>query len=602
MPSAQRKVMIISMKTLKNNLYMLSFLGKLSPFMIICEIGIAIFQSITDFVVGIYIYNMLLLYINQRYNLTKFIQFATIGLVASIVRVILTKWYFSYKRRVLSVTLQTKISRIIRNKQRNVRYSSFENFNFYNTLKRANDKIYQLPNSVLSNVTGFLGFLITSILTSAFVATIDPVLLLFLFFPILYSIVNSMSNRFLYEKNKESVLPLRKQEYVQDTIFSKDAAQDLKTGKLYSALEQMWGNSNTELISIIKKYGIREILLSLAGTFLGSYLPLIVANLYAIYKYFVLGNISIVMFAAIITAINTFCNRLNRILTFLNKARSDSLYIDDWKVFMEFPDERITKGITCPSFDEIAFENVSFSYENGDKNALNNVNLKIYKGETVAIVGKNGSGKSTLIKLLLNLYEPGSGEIKFNSKNINDYELKSYRNKFGVIFQDYKIYGTSVAENVMMDIVKEEDEACIISALKGVGLYEKTLTLNYGINSTLTKEFDESGEVLSGGQNQKLAISRLYAKQYDIAILDEPSASLDPISEKRMFENLVRATKDKTVLFISHNLSSVIHADRIIFLENGTVVEEGTHKQLLKLGGKYAMMYKLQSQKYVSED
>ena len=220
--------------------------------------------------------------------------------------------------------------------------------------------------------------------------------------------------------------------------------------------------------------------------------------------------------------------------------------------------------------------------------------------QTCALPIYNGAGKTTLMKLIMRLYDPHSGQILLNRMDIRDYKVQDYRQAIGTVFQDFKIFAGSVRENVLMDVVSEEvKEKNIWTALEKSGLLELMSALPDGIDTMMTTEFDKKGVNLSGGERQKLAVGRVFYKNANLIILDEPSSALDPIAEYQLNHEMLKMAEHRTVIFISHRLSTTRLADRIILMENGSIKEQGTHEELLSADGIYAHMWKVQAEPYL---
>ena len=198
----------------------------------------------------------------------------------------------------------------------------------------------------------------------------------------------------------------------------------------------------------------------------------------------------------------------------------------------------------------------------------------------------------------MRLYDPSSGNIEYNGRDIREYKLDEYRTNFGTIFQDYKVFAATVAENVLGEEYSPEKEDTVFGALHRATFDNKLADLPNGIHTNLTREFDEEGVNLSGGEAQKVAIARAYARDCDLIIMDEPSSALDPISEYELNHSIKDNAQDKTVIFISHRLSTTRMADRIYMFEDGRIVEHGSHDELMRAGGQYARMFELQAEKY----
>jgi len=250
----------------------------------------------------------------------------------------------------------------------------------------------------------------------------------------------------------------------------------------------------------------------------------------------------------------------------------------------------------------IEFKNVSFKYPNREDYVFEKLSFKVNSKETLAIVGKNGAGKTTIIKLICRLYKPQEGKIYINGIDIEQFPTDQYRKFLGVVFQDFKLIPSKVSENIICKKDNEITEIDIQLAwekLEETGIKQWLKNQSGGIENYITKIYDKNGLMPSGGQEQKIAISRALAKDGHIIILDEPTAALDPKSEEEVFENLIKLTKGKTSLFISHRLSSTRIADRIIVLDKGKIIEEGNHETLIKEDGLYANMYRIQASQYM---
>ena len=249
------------------------------------------------------------------------------------------------------------------------------------------------------------------------------------------------------------------------------------------------------------------------------------------------------------------------------------------------------------------FRHVSFSYLDHLPKVLTDVTFSFTDKEKIALVGQNGSGKSTIIKLLMRFYDPTEGEILLNGKNLKEYDLRSLRRCFSTLFQDYCNYAFTVKESTMLaDNNALHDESKVKDALCKSGAMEFVRNFPKGIDSYLTRGYDEDGVEMSGGQWQKMALARTFYRDAPIYILDEPSAALDAQSEDKLFKDFEKLYRDKGALLISHRLSNVVSADRILVLENGKIIEAGPHRELMRQNGQYAKMFQLQADKYREKD
>ena len=272
-------------------------------------------------------------------------------------------------------------------------------------------------------------------------------------------------------------------------------------------------------------------------------------------------------------------------------------YAYEYLLFMEYP-EAMPKGTAHvkPGEHRIEFRNVTFAYPGTDKKVLDGVNITVEPGEHLSIVGLNGAGKTTFIKLLCRLYDPTEGEILVDGRNIMEYDYKEYVGQFAPVFQDFKIFGFSIGENIVFDNM---DQVRLKEILKLTGLDGMTQKLPKGVDTPVFKMFEEDGIEPSGGEQQKMAIARALYKNASVIILDEPTAALDPMAEYEIYKQFHSLVGDKTAFYISHRLSSCRFCDRIAVFSEGGIAEYGSHEELVNIsGGIYAKMFEAQAQYY----
>lgn len=278
----------------------------------------------------------------------------------------------------------------------------------------------------------------------------------------------------------------------------------------------------------------------------------------------------------------------------------NKLKIDNIQSLEKFTNHVLDDGhLRLDKVNSISFNHVTFSYPGSNQRALLDVTFQIQKNEKIALVGLNGSGKSTLIKLLLRMYEPDSGEILINGVDIRKYRILDLRSAFSVYFQNMRNFGFTLRENIALaDLGQEPSDLLIDTALSNAHFKEILNSSPKRYDVSITRYFDPEGIELSEGQFQKLALSRVFFRRNTVLILDEPSSSLDPLSEKELFDSIKELSNDKITIFTSHRLSNVVLANRIIVLENGKMVEDGTHESLLKNNKRYSELFRYKNEKY----
>jgi ATP-binding cassette subfamily B protein len=312
------------------------------------------------------------------------------------------------------------------------------------------------------------------------------------------------------------------------------------------------------------------------------------------------GSISIGSVVQYVGAINQFTTSFSKMITSISDSWHNIKYVQLYFDFLDTPslksEGQIPISIDRNSKYEIEFRNVSFKYLESDAYALRNISLKINSGERIAVVGMNGSGKTTFIKLLCRLYDPQEGQILLNGVNIQQYKFQDYMNFLSVVFQDFQLFAFPLGQNVSSDI--NYDEQRTLEYLDDVGIGEKVRSLPNGLETPLYK-VDEDGVDISGGEAQKIAIARALYKDSPFIILDEPTAALDPRAEFDIYSKLQRIVKNKTIIFISHRLSSCRFCNEILVLDKGKLIQKGTHDELVQdKSGKYFELWNAQAQYY----
>lgn len=300
------------------------------------------------------------------------------------------------------------------------------------------------------------------------------------------------------------------------------------------------------------------------------------------------------------SAINRFITSVSRLIRQANDIFQNYLFITDYETFMNLPEEDQIKGIHFPQKinQGIEFQHVYFKYPQSKNWILNDVSFKINPADNIAIVGQNGAGKTTLIKLLCRFYEPQKGNILINGKNINDYNIKEYRFKLSALFQDFAQYPFSVEDNIRFgDISQKKSLRKIKQAAKLTGITNFIESLPLGYKNPLDKEFKDGVEP-SKGLWQRVALARILYRPSEVLILDEPTSNVDPQSEEEIFTQVLKVAKEKIIFLVSHRFSTVRKADKILVLEEGSVVEYGTHHELMIKKGRYKELFDIQAESF----
>ncbi|WP_102399357.1 ABC transporter ATP-binding protein [Haloimpatiens massiliensis] len=458
----------------------------------------------------------------------------------------------------------------------------------------AAEAIVEVIIELFSNMIGF-------VIYAGIIVTIHPFIVIFI---ILSSVINYFIGRYVnkYEhKNKENIVPMeRKIEYIRKRTGDFKSSKDIRLYNMFPWFKSMYKIFQKKEIyfknkNIKRRYFanfIDGILLLLRDGITYGFLIYSV-----IYRGMAMGN-----FVMYFGAVAGFSTWLSGIVKNINTLNSFSLDICDLREYLEMEDKMNRgQGIEIPAYGmpcDIELKNVYYKYGGAEDYTIKNMNLHIKKGEKLALVGVNGAGKTTLVKLICGLYTPTKGQIYINGKKSSLYNRDDYYTLFSVVFQEMHALPTSIEKNIAPDIEKNIDEDKMQRVLNLSGLMKKIESLPKKEKTPMVKSVHKDAVELSGGEMQKLMLAKALYKDAPIIILDEPTAALDPIAENEIYQKYNELTKGHTSIFISHRLSSTRFCDRIVFIENGAVKEEGDHYSLMNKEGKYRKMYDMQSYYY----
>lgn len=510
--------------------------------------------------------------------------------------------YNNYMEKISTMKIYRHIFQQIIHRAKKISIKQYENPEFYDNFSRALDEALEQGMGGLFLTAWGVGCIVRAMVAMGILVTVDAVLLVFVIPPLLGSLYFGLKESAEeFAARREETMGKRKMEYAKRVFYEKKYAGELR---LYPMAQVLFGLHKEGYLERYQKnqvhqrriaiYRIIETILFAGILSFGSYL-------YITYRLKVDGRASVAAYVAMVSAVAYIVNCISDALGHFSQAGKLCMYMKSIRDFMECPIEETVKDAILPegNMGEISFEHVSYHYDGSEQMIIRDLNLKVRQGEHIALVGENGAGKTTLMKLLMGLYPLSEGNIYVGGQNISKYEPEAYRDQFGTVFQDFQIFSLPLCENVLMKSPEtDEERQIVVEALEKAQFGEVLKKMPKGIDTFLTKEFDENGFVCSGGQAQKIAIARVFAKDPQVVILDEPSSALDPIAEYNMYCNMMEAAQGKTVFFISHRMSSARMADRILFLEHGRIVEQGTHEELIRKKGRYAEMFHLQAKNY----
>ncbi len=591
-------------RLLSDNIRLFKICCKAAPSYMICYIIEAIRNEIVVFLE----FTLALNFVLECAEFGRPFKVAAIFLLSLLAFVMLGLLFNAFLFQKLQQKAQPKIKQAVKQmmfaKAKEIDLECYDNPEFYNDYVLSVSEVDNQIGRIFTLITNLCTGLVSIVLSGAFFIGNDPVSFIFIAASFAASLwagkaINRLNFKIRNEKNPHE----RKLGYVNRVFYLNDYAKEVRLNtEVSDELLKDFDETNDKLLDIDKKNAGRRFGLQLMKDYIcNSFLIDVLYMIYLVYSAAVLHRISYSNVAVMRGTANRMKNRMRQFSDVYPKMQEISMYVEKMQNFLNIEPKIIsaTKKPLPEKPAEIELRNVSFGYNEKDGYILNNISMKINPYSKIAIVGYNGAGKTTLIKLIMRLYDPNEGEILLNGVNIKEYDVEEYRRKIGTVFQDFKIFAATVKENVLLDFAESGKDAEVMNAVEKSGFAKRLETLSDGLETNLTTEFEENGVNLSGGEGQKLAVARVFYKDANLIILDEPSSALDPIAEYHLNHSMLTAAENKSVVFISHRLSTTRIADRIYMLENGSIIEEGSHAELLSRKGKYAEMWRLQAGQYL---
>ena len=493
------------------------------------------------------------------------------------------------------------------NKAKTIDVSQFDLPAFYEKFENASREASFRPIQILSTTFSMISSIISMISFIVVLFALSPIApLAVIIFALPAAVIKFIYGRknFLYARHRSK--ERRHMEYYSQIMTNKDLVKEVRIFNLSDTFIGKFKKTFSIYYKGLKQLAVQENVWHLIITIVTG---IVNAGLFFYIGYQVLYNdFTIGDYSFYSGSLTSIISCVSSIVTSTATIYQGTLFIDNMIQFDKLEPKIVP--IIEPALEvkrhiphEIEFKNVSFSYPGSQKLVLKNVNFKLNPGTTTVLVGLNGAGKTTIIKLLTRLYDPTDGVILLDGEDIRKYNLSQLYEIYGTIFQDFGKYAVSAKENIYYgDINHQVDEDKVIESASNSGAADFIDKLSKGYDTPLMKYFEEDGVELSIGQWQKLSVARAFYSDSDIMILDEPTASLDAIAEQQIFQQFERLTENKTSIFVSHRLSSATTADNIIVLEYGQVVEQGTHKELMSLGGKYYELFSTQAKRYLESE
>ncbi|MBO4927435.1 MAG: ABC transporter ATP-binding protein [Clostridiales bacterium] len=542
-----------------------------------------------------YIFNC----IERNIEYSKLFWFLIIACLGHVCVHFICGWYETY-RKIKTPEVYRHIFHRVMDISDQLSLSDYESPEFYDRYARALDRCAEQAMNLSIQTGVYIGNVGATIMSLVIVVTVDPILLIFMVIPMIVSLYYGKKNgKCNYDREKAITRDKRTADYVKRIYYEKKYAPEIRLFDINSIMLEKQESAIDRMSQVSLKYRMKSAFYSFLMKGSYSVLAGIAAYFYVAFRIKSGDVTDISSYVAMITAMAFSTDQLKHGVENRIYLSNESRLFKNLQEFLETERVEEAKKPDVGEIRSIELSHVSFTYPGAKTASIHDVSFRWNKGEKLAIVGYNGAGKTTMIKLVMGLYPVTSGKILVNGIDINEIDKDAYRKRFGTVFQDLQVFAMPLVENVLMRRPEgQADYDLAEKALVNAQFDVKHPGLVKGLDTIVSREFDESGFIPSGGQAQKIAIARVFAQQPDMVILDEPSSALDPLAEYNMYNNMMRLSEGRGVVFISHRLSSARMADKIYMMKDGRVVEHGSHEELMEMKQHYYEMFMMQAENY----
>lgn len=588
-------------KTIKSIIFVLSFLFKSVPlyvfFSIILYILKGMLQSFANVWLLMRVIDAVVVGKSFRKLFNPLITFTLFALFVGICNAFFMEWFEKRAKQRFSDYMRTKLFE--KAVQCDVKYYDDPDFydNYIWTAKEIDNRAF----NVFQNLTMLVQRIATISSIIVMLAGVDyELIILIAVCSILNYHITNRQNDLQYYSDKNINRITQKKRYVDRVFLMQDNLKEIHSSGLPKLLLGMYDESGRDQRKLINETTRKIWKMDSLRFFLGENVLVFCICIIVLASKVIKNDMSLGALVSGITGLQVIFSSFSFMLGKLSFFRESALYIEKFIEFwaMKSTINNFSAGIQIEQYNKLSVERIGFSYDERKK-VLENVSFEADKGKKIAIVGANGSGKTTLLKLLFRLYDVSNGRICVNNENIKDIELTSLRQQYSCLFQDVNLYACSLGENIAMECINIGKEKQLADAVEQSGVGDYIGKFERGLETGITREFDDKGILLSGGEKSKLGIARALYKKAGCIVLDEPTATMDPFAEEEFNRKVAEFSGERILIIVSHRLTTTVFADKILVLNNGSIIESGSHQELMKKEGIYYQMFQAQAEQYL---